>query len=63
MLIIGVGCAIDASQSEIDTARELARTAPADLSIEGEDVISAPNAVEEWSDMAQVRLFSLEVSL
>jgi hypothetical protein len=54
MLVIGVGCRIDAPNEVIETAKRLAKEAPRHLMGKDSDLTPAPNAIEEWSDLAQV---------
>lgn len=56
MLIGGIGCDVDASEKEDQTARELAQTAPSLLMGHDPRITTPPNAVEEWSDVSKVNL-------
>jgi hypothetical protein len=56
MLVIGIGCAIDAPESEIEAAMRLARTAPATLFGDAPNAIAVPNAIEKWSNLAEVSI-------
>ncbi|KAL7911414.1 FAD binding domain-containing protein [Trichoderma velutinum] len=54
MLIAGIGCDVDASEKEDQTARELAQSAPSLLTGHDPRITTPPNAVETWSDVSKI---------
>ena len=54
MLVIGVGCALDAPNEEMEEAKRIAKQAPRHVMGSNSDITPAPNAIEEWTDLAGV---------
>ncbi|KAJ3537009.1 hypothetical protein NM208_g6487 [Fusarium decemcellulare] len=54
MLVIGVGCDVDAPSEEIQSAQALARNAPRLLTGGDPRTSPSPNAIEDWSDMSMI---------
>lgn len=54
MLVIGIGCDVDAPDEEVQNARELARNAPSYLMGQDSRISPTPNAIEDWSDVSKV---------
>lgn len=59
MLIIGIGCGLDAPAEEEESAKKLAREAPKALMGGDPRILPTPNAIDEWTDIPQVCLFVL----
>lgn len=60
MLIIGVGCGLEASEEENNTAKRLAAEAPNTLMGDEMKIYSAPNAIEEWHEPESVSTSATE---
>lgn len=56
MLIIGVGCGLEASEEDNNAAKTLAAEAPDKLMGNEAKIYLAPNAVEEWHDPQSVSI-------
>jgi hypothetical protein len=55
MLVVGVGCGIDAPAEEVEAAKRLAEAAPHTLMGDDPRITPAPNAFEKWTDATKVR--------
>ncbi|KAH7308908.1 FAD binding domain-containing protein [Stachybotrys elegans] len=54
MLVIGLGCDLNAADEVIQRAQELAQSAPSYLMGDDPRITPTPNAIEEWSDLSKI---------
>jgi hypothetical protein len=55
MLVLVVGCGLDAPTEEVEAAKSLAKAAPQTLMGDDPRITPAPNSFDEWTDATKVR--------